>query len=123
MIKCEDVCVLEENFLRNIEENVIEGEIPVRLEKNFAPNLDPNVCNAKLELFMEIGSIKIAKHPFYYKIRIAGIFSWENMSVEVAEKEVSSDGGEILYSFIRTYFYETLKKANLNTVVLPSINN
>ena len=31
------------------------------------------------------------------------------------------EGMEILYSFIRTYFYDTLKKAGMDSIVLPLV--
>ena len=31
------------------------------------------------------------------------------------------EGMEILYSFIRTYFYDTLKKAGMDPIILPPV--
>ena len=122
MIKCEDVCVFEETFYRNIDEKEGEKEIPVKLDSNFAPNIDPEANDAKLELVLEVGEVESKEFPFYYKIKMAGIFSWESMNLAEAEKKISIEGAEILQSFIRTYFYDTLKKGNLRGVVLPKFN-
>ena len=43
------------------------------------------------------------------------------MSIEEAQKEIELKGMEILYSFIRTYFYDTLKKAGMDPIVLPPV--
>lgn len=46
--------------------------------------------DAKLELLMIIGEENAERYAFYYKIKVAGIFSWyeERMSIEEAQKEI-----------------------------------
>jgi len=122
MIKCEDVCVFEEVFCRNIKVAEGEKEIPVKLDSNFAPNIDPKANDAKLELVLEVGEKESKEFPFYYKLKIAGIFSWQSIELTEAERKISIEGTEIMQSFIRTYFYDILKKANLRAVVLPKFN-
>lgn len=106
MIKCEEVCLFEEAFKRNLNDVEKKDNIPVKLETNFAPNTSKEVQDAKLELLMIIGEENAERYAFYYKIKVAGIFSWyeERMSIEEAQKEIELKGMEILYSFIRTYF-------------------
>lgn len=122
MINYEDVCVFEEVFSRNLEEDINGGELPVKVETNFAPNKDRNSNDAKLELLLEIGGSETDNNPFYYKIRLAGIISWEDMTLEEAKKTITSEGVEVLFSFARTYFYEALTRAKLNAIILPAIN-
>ena len=38
MIKCEEVCLFEEAFKRNLNDVEKKDNIPVKLETNFAPN-------------------------------------------------------------------------------------
>lgn len=123
MIKCEEVCLFEEAFKRNLNDVEKKDNIPVKLETNFAPNTSKEVQDAKLELLMIIGEENAERYAFYYKIKVTGIFSWyeERMSIEEAQKEIELKGMEILYSFIRTYFYDTLKKAGMDPIVLPPV--
>ena len=123
MIKCDNVCVLEEKFVRSLEDEIKEMNLPVKLETNFAANIDEEANDAKLELLMEVGECELEQRPFYYKIVIAGIFSWYDVSKEEAEQEISLEGAEILCSFARTYFYEMLKKSNLNPIVMPLLKS
>ena len=37
-------------------------------------------------------------------------------------RELQDEGSQILYSFVRTYFFDALKKANLNPYVLPQMD-
>mgnify|MGYP007026909464 CR=1 FL=1 len=55
MIKCEEVCLFEEAFKRNLNDVEKKDNIPVKLETNFAPNTSKEVQDAKLELLMIIG--------------------------------------------------------------------
>lgn len=50
--------------------------------------------HAKLELLMIIGEENAERYAFYFKIKVAGIFSWyeERMSIEEDQKEIESKG-------------------------------
>lgn len=48
MIKCEEVCLFEEAFKRNLNDVEKKDNIPVKLETNFAPNTSKEVQDAKL---------------------------------------------------------------------------
>lgn len=54
--------------------------------------------DAKLELLMIIGEENAERYAFYYKIKVAGIFSWyeERMSIEEAQKEIESKEGDFV---------------------------
>ena len=123
MINCEKVWILEENFVKSYIEKTQTEEIPVHVESEYAPNKDETIKNAKLEMYMEVGEKDSTEYPFYFKIKLAGIFGWDEESKEEAENKILTEGREILYSFIRTYFYEMLNRADMNAVVLPTLED
>mgnify|MGYP002153245988 CR=1 FL=1 len=121
MLNCGEVIVVEENFIRNSLMEKTNSHMPVQLDKKFMPNKDEKINNAKLELHLQVGEKDSSEFPFYYAIKLAGIFNWEDKTVEDMEEEISQEGVEMLYSFIRTYFYDMLKKSELPALVLPSM--
>ena len=68
MIKCEEVCLFEEAFKRNLNDVEKKDNIPVKLETNFAPNKSKEVQDAKLELLM-ISERKMLK-DMHFTIRL-----------------------------------------------------
>lgn len=124
MIKCEEICVFEESFKRSISDEKKNINMPVKIDTNYFHNIDKKKNDAKLELTVVAGEENAEYYSFYYRIKMAGIFSWydSDASAEGAEKEVRSDGAKILYSFIRTYLYDALKKAGMESIVLPVID-
>ena len=54
MIKCEEVCLFEEAFKRNLNDVEKKDNIPVKLETNFAPNTSKEVQDAKWASINEI---------------------------------------------------------------------
>lgn len=122
MINCAEIIVVKEKFVRNISDNLKSDGIPVKLETNFAPNVDEESNDAKLELHLIVGGEMENEYPFSYEIKVAGIFNWSDIPKEEAHKEISTEGIEVIYSFIRTYFYEALKRGGMSTIVLPTLN-
>lgn len=51
-----------------------------------------------LEGYTENGEKDSSEFPFYYAIKLAGIFSWEDKIVEDVEGKISQEGVEMLYS-------------------------
>ena len=54
MIKCEEVCLFEEAFKRNLNDVEKKDNIPVKLETNFAPNTSKEVQDAKRKMLKDM---------------------------------------------------------------------
>lgn len=72
MIKCEEVCLFEEAFKRNLNDVEKKDNIPVKLETNFAPNTSKEVQDAKLELLMNYRRGNAERYAFTIRLRRQG---------------------------------------------------
>lgn len=120
-IACEDLILLDVEFIRNLEYKEEEKEFPAKLEPIFGRNMDSEAKDSRLILRLEIGERGNKEHPFYCRLAVAAIFNWNELSEEAAEKEIMSVGVEIVSSFIRTYLYDLMQKAGMEPMVLPPI--
>lgn len=118
---------LQEQFFKKNDEVTLQDEpnLPVTLSVQFCPNNDETQKNAKVELSVEIGTEKLyeEQQPFWFRIRLYGIFMWEEYSVEEVKTQVTREGAEILVSFARTYLYDTLNRADIDPCVFPVIDS
>lgn len=122
MVKCEELNVIEEIFKKSEDKNYSEVDVPVTSKLDTYKNTDEAEKRIRLDLTLELGMENDTDLPFYYKIRISGLFDWVDGEKPGTIRELQDEGTQILYSFVRTYFCDALKKANLSPYVLPSMD-
>lgn len=96
--------------------------IPVTSNLDAYKNSDKSEERIRLDLTLKVGTENDIVLPFYYKIKISGLFDWVDEKNSGTMRELQDEGSQILYSFVRTYFFDALKKANLNPYVLPQMD-
>lgn len=121
-INCEELNVIEEIFKKNEGRNFSEVNIPVTSNLDAYKNSDKSEERIRLDLTLKVGTENDIVLPFYYKIKISGLFDWVDEKNSGTMRELQDEGSQILYSFVRTYFFDALKKANLNPYVLPQMD-
>lgn len=122
MVNCEELNVIEEIFKKNEGRNFSEVNIPVTSNLDAYKNSDKSEERIRLDLTLKVGTENDIVLPFYYKIKISGLFDWVDEKKSGTMRELQDEGSQILYSFVRTYFFDALKKANLNPYVLPQMD-
>jgi preprotein translocase subunit secB len=122
MVNCEELNVIEEIFKKNEGRNFSEVNIPVTSNLDAYKNSDKSEERIRLDLTLKVGTENDIVLPFYYKIKISGLFDWVDEKNSGTMRELQDEGSQILYSFVRTYFFDALKKANLNPYVLPQMD-
>ena len=122
MVNCEELNVIEEIFKKNEGRNFSEVNIPVTSNLDAYKNSDKSEERIRLDLTLKVGTENDIVLPFYYKIKISGLFDWVDEKNSGTMRELQNEGSQILYSFVRTYFFDALKKANLNPYVLPQMD-
>jgi len=122
MVNCEELNVIEEIFKKNEGRNFSEVNIPVTSNLDAYKNSDKSEERIRLDLTLKVGTENDIVLPFYYKIKISGLFDWVDEKNSGTMRELQDAGSQILYSFVRTYFFDALKKANLNPYVLPQMD-
>ena len=122
MVNCEELNVIEEIFKKNEGRNCSEVNIPVTSNLDAYKNSDKSEERIRLDLTLKVGTENDIVLPFYYKIKISGLFDWVDEKNSGTMRELQDEGSQILYSFVRTYFFDALKKANLNPYVLPQMD-
>lgn len=122
MVNCEELNVIEEIFKKNEGRNFSEVNIPVTSNLDAYKNSDNSEERIRLDLTLKVGTENDIVLPFYYKIKISGLFDWVDEKNSGTMRELQDEGSQILYSFVRTYFFDALKKANLNPYVLPQMD-
>ena len=121
MVNCEELNVIEEIFKKNEGRNFSEVNIPVTSNLDAYKNSDKSEERIRLDLTLKVGTENDIVLPFYYKIKISGLFDWVDEKNSGTMRELQDEGSQILYSFVRTYFFDALKKANLNTYVFQQM--
>lgn len=119
---CRNISIYEMQYIRNLDLENAVPEIPVQAETNYARNNDNSEKDSRLLLKLEVGEQGKTECAFYFKLVLAGIFDWEELTPEEAEDEISTEGAEILMSFARTYFHDITEKSGVHGVVLPIIH-
>ncbi len=122
MIKCEEINVIEEIFKKNVSKDFSEVNVPVASNLDTFKSFDESEKRIRLDLTLEIGKENDTDLPFYYKAIISGLFDWSDAENTGTLHDLQLEGSQILYSFVRTYFCDALKKANMTPVVLPPMN-
>ena len=122
MVNCEELNVIEEIFKKNEGRNFSEVNIPVTSNLDAYKNSDKSEERIRLDFTLKVGTENDIVLPFYYKIKISGLFDWVDEKNSGTMRELQDEGSQILYSFVRTYFFDALKKANLNPYVLPQMD-
>ena len=122
MVNCEELNVIEEIFKKNEGRNFSEVNIPVTSNLDAYKNSDKSEERIRLDLTLKVGTENDIVLPFYYKIKISGLFDWVDEKNSGTMRKLQDEGSQILYSFVRTYFFDALKKANLNPYVLPQMD-
>ena len=122
MVNCEELNVIEEIFKKNEGRNFSEVNIPVTSNLDAYKNSDKSEERIRLDLTLKVGTENDIVLPFYKKKKISGLFDWVDEKNSGTMRELQDEGSQILYSFVRTYFFDALKKANLNPYVLPQMD-
>ncbi|EOT23506.1 hypothetical protein C805_03170 [Eubacterium sp. 14-2] len=118
-VKCEDISVIDMSFTKKTDREPGKHDIPVSMEPEYAMSSEPNDKAARLMIKFEVGEMENEELPFYFSLKLAGIFSWDILTDKEAEKEVMEEGTELLFSFARTFLYEMMGKAGLKQIILP----
>lgn len=120
--KCKDIYVYEMSFKRNEKNIDADASMEVGIETNYARNNDAEKKDSRLILNMTVGDEEDEEQAFWFKIRIAGIFDWSDLSEEEAEEQIYAEGMDTLLSFARTYLHDMAEKAGLGGIILPILN-
>ncbi|MEH2944100.1 protein-export chaperone SecB [Lachnospiraceae bacterium KK002] len=118
-VKCEDISLIDMKFTKKADREPGKHDIPVCLEPEYAMSSEPNDKAAKLMIRFKVGEPENESLPFYFSLKLAGIFSWDDLTEKEAEKEIISEGAELLLSFARTSLYDIMGKAGLKQIILP----
>lgn len=117
--RCVDISVYSIQFRKNAKAKKGEMPMQVQIEANIARNANEEKKDSRLLLEMEVGEDGNEEQAFYFKIEVAGIFEWKDITEEEAKQEINEEGMEILLSFARTYLYDITEKSGLGGIVIP----
>ena len=120
-ITCDEIVISNVRFERNLDFEGEAKDLEISIEPEYGISEQPQDRISRLRLRFSAGEEGSDDFPFFCSVEVIGVFSWDGWDDEEAEKLVSSQGMQLVMSFVRSKFYSLQKDAGLDPVVLPSM--